>query len=131
MSARSTGESTAAYTDSRSASTLDCDGSDASGVSTRATGICWLNGNVPAAVPAGIVPRTNGVSTSFGSRLMATTVSVSVNGALVTTDPWTSAVPVYGMATKSAGRPASVKSVWGEKTHWDCPLASNCGHVGD
>src|SRR5919106_4728931 len=123
MADRSTGESTATYTDSLSASTLTCVGSDGSGVSSRATGICWLNGNVPAAVPAGTVPRTNDVSTSFGSRLTATTVNLSVSGSLVTTDPSTSAVPAKGMATKSSGRPASVKSDWAEKAHWDKPLA--------
>ena len=77
------------------------------------------------------MPRTNGVSTPSGSRLTATTVNVSVSGAEVTTDASTWASPVYGMATKSLGRPASVKSDSAEKVTCDMPLASVAGQDGD
>ena len=131
MSARSTGESTATYTDSLSTRMLYCEGSAPSGTWTTATGICVENGYVPAAVPSGMVPRTIGVSTPSGSRLTATTANSSVSGAARTTDASTWASPVYGMATKSLGRPASVKSDAAENTTCDRPLASVAGHDGD
>ncbi len=58
-------------------------------------------------------------------------VTSSVSGEDQVTLVSTSAVPVAGMAMKSLGRPARVKSAAAEYAHCESPLASNSGHGAD
>ena len=103
-----------------------------SGTWTTATGICVENGYVPGRGAFRDRAEDDRCLDAVGVALDRDHSSTSsVSGAEVTTDASTWASPVYGMATKSLGRPASVKSDSAEKTTCDRPLASVAGHDGD